>query len=284
MRRTVKLVFCAHYWTSSQQLLSPLTHSLIGARPVLESSASTRQESRRHHQPWLSRTSWEAVSIIDQLSVIWWPLQSTWVTGAASGCENVELWWSCDLGWGDTDHRLELWWWWNNVCNVTGIMNDVIRDTVKNHNKQPGQYQKIFVKIIFDETQENFWWYYHDQGSWSGECWWLTRWAWRWCQPAPRCTSSLLRESLLWRLLRRGGSRCQQWKLSISSDHQRLQSNVFFRISPVKTEQLTNLLMFTSLKVGWSKIIFGCDSSPRSPNVSLSVCLSVTVATTVQKL
>ena len=30
--------------------------------------------------------------------------------------------------------------------------------------------------------------------------------------------------------------------------------------------------------------IFGCDSSPRSPNVSLSVCLSVTLATTVLKL
>ena len=27
--------------------------------------------------------------------------------------------------------------------------------------------------------------------------------------------------------------------------------------------------------------IFGCDSSPRSPNVSLCVCLSVTLATTV---
>ena len=31
-------------------------------------------------------------------------------------------------------------------------------------------------------------------------------------------------------------------------------------------------------------LLFGCDSSLRSPNVSLSVCLSVTLATTVLKL
>ena len=30
--------------------------------------------------------------------------------------------------------------------------------------------------------------------------------------------------------------------------------------------------------------VFGCDSSPRSPNVILCVCLSVTLATTVLKL
>ena len=30
--------------------------------------------------------------------------------------------------------------------------------------------------------------------------------------------------------------------------------------------------------------IFGCDSSPRSPNVSMSVCLCVTLATTVLKI
>lgn len=67
-------------------------------------------------------------------------------------------------------------------------MNDVIRDTVKNHNKQPGT---LFYFVL---TME----YYIIaliQASWNGGCWWSTPSAWRWCLPAPRCTSSRRRGS-----------------------------------------------------------------------------------------